>query len=131
MVITNKKILIVSLCFIAFFGIKSCVQTSDSSLERAENNGYFEGVKKGKAKAETEFSQKLEKAKNEYETILQSEKKALELKVSAAFDDGHQQGVKKMSEDIQAAMVINTENKKTKKKKSKQNWNEIISKGGE
>ncbi len=131
MVVTNKKILIISACLVIIFCIKSCIQTRDSNLKRSKDEGYYDGVKKGKSKAETEFSQELEKSKIEYEAFLQSEKNVLEQKVTAAYNEGHHKGEEKMSEDIQAAMKINTENKKTKKKKSKQNWNEIISQGGE
>jgi hypothetical protein len=112
-------------------GIKSCSKTSDSNLQREKEKGYNVGVLEGKKAAESDYTKKMEKLKNDYENLLEKNKNILEGKVTESYNQGVQQGIEKMTEEINSVMTIKTDNKKTKSKKTKQNWNEIISTGGE
>lgn len=121
----------ICLLFMISAGIKSCSKTSDMNLQREKEKGYNTGVLEGKKAAESDYTKKMEKLKNEYEALLEKNKGILEGKVTESYNQGVQQGIEKMTEEINSAMTIKTDNKKTKSKKSKQNWNEIISTGGE
>lgn len=121
----------ICLFFMISVGIKSCSKTSDSNLQREKEKGYNTGVLEGKKAAESDFTKKMEKLKNDYEALLEKNKDILEGKVTESYNQGIQQGIEKMTEEINSAMTIKTDNKKTKSKKTKQNWNEIISTGGE
>lgn len=121
----------ICLFFMISVGIKSCSKTSDSNLQREKEKGYNTGVLEGKKAAESEYTKKMEKLKNDYEALLEKNKGILEGKVTESYNQGIQQGIEKMTEEINSAMTIKTDNKKTKSKKTKQNWNEIISTGGE
>ena len=121
----------ICLFFMISVGIKSCSKTSDSNLQREKEKGYNTGVLEGKKAAESDYTKKMEKLKNDYEALLEKNKGILEGKVTESYNQGIQQGIEKMTEEINSAMTIKTDNKKTKSKKTKQNWNEIISTGGE
>lgn len=121
----------ICLLFMISAGIKSCSKTSDSNLQREKEKGYNTGVLEGKKAAESDYTKKMEKLKNDYEALLEKNKGILEGKVTESYNQGIQQGIEKMTEEINSAMTIKTDNKKTKSKKTKQNWNEIISTGGE
>lgn len=121
----------ICLLFMISAGIKSCSKTSDINLQREKEKGYNTGVLEGKKAAESDYTKKMEKLKNEYEALLEKNKGVLEGKVTESYNQGVQQGIEKMTEEINSAMTIKTDNKKTKSKKTKQNWNEIISTGGE
>ena len=121
----------ICLFFMISVGIKSCSKTSDSNLQREKEKGYNTGVLEGKKAAESDYTKKMEKLKNDYEALLEKNKDILEGKVTESYNQGIQQGIEKMTEEINSAMTIKTDNKKTKSKKTKQNWNEIISTGGE
>lgn len=121
----------ICLFFMISAGIKSCSKTSDSNLQREKEKGYNTGVLEGKKAAESDYTKKMEKLKNDYEALLEKNKGILEGKVTESYNQGIQQGIEKMTEEINSAMTIKTDNKKTKSKKTKQNWNEIISTGGE
>lgn len=121
----------ICLLFMISAGIKSCSKTSDSNLQREKEKGYNVGVLEGKKAAESDYTKKMEKLKNDYEALLEKNKGILDGKVTESYNQGVQQGIEKMTEEINSAMTIKTDNKKTKYKKTKQNWNEIISTGGE
>ena len=121
----------ICLFFMISVGIKSCSKTSDSNLQREKEKGYNTGVLEGNKAAESDYTKKMEKLKNDYEALLEKNKGILEGKVTESYNQGIQQGIEKMTEEINSAMTIKTDNKKTKSKKTKQNWNEIISTGGE
>lgn len=121
----------ICLFFMISVGIKSCSKTSDSNLQREKEKGYNTGVLEGKKAAESDYTKKMEKLKNDYEALLEKNKDILEGKVTESYNQGIQQGIEKMTEEINSAMTIKTDNKKTKSKKTRQNWNEIISTGGE
>lgn len=127
------SLVICAICLLLMIsaGIKSCTKTSDSNLQREKEKGYNTGVLEGKKAAESDYTKKMEKLKNDYEALLEKNKGILEGKVTESYNQGIQQGIEKMTEEINSAMTIKTDNKKTKSKKTKQNWNEIISTGGE
>ena len=117
------KTIIASICLVLIFAIKSCSSTSDYNLQKSRERGYADGVIKGKNEAETVFSRKLEQQKNDYEALLLQKKNELEQKVKDTYHEGVQKGIQKMTEEINSAVTIKTDNKKSKRKKSKQNWN--------
>lgn len=121
----------ICLLFMISTGIKSCSKTSDSNLQMEKARGYNTGVLEGKKAAESDYTKKMEKLKNDYEDLLEKNKNILEGKVTESYNQGIQQGIEKMTEEINSVMTIKTDNKKTKSKKTKQNWNEIISTGGD
>lgn len=127
----EKVSLVICAICLLFIGIKSCTKTTDSNLQREKEKGYNVGVFEGKKAAESDYTKKMEKLQNDYEDFLEENTKKLEGKVTESYNQGIQQGIEKMTEEINSAMTIKTDNKKTKSKKTKQNWNEIISTGGE
>lgn len=112
-------------------GIISCSKASEVNLQREREKGYNSGLAEGRKAAESDYTKKMEKQKNDYEELLEKNKNILEGKVTESYNQGIQQGIEKMTEEINSAMTIKTDNKKTKSKKAKKNWNEIISTGGE
>ena len=122
----------ICLCFILGAGVKSCKKTSEANLKIEKENGYKKGFNDGKQKAEEDFLNILEQNKKNYEFQLEKDKAAFEQRVTESYNEGLQKGIAEMTEEINSAITINTETKqKTKSKKSKKNWNEIISTGGE
>lgn len=121
----------ICLLFLLGAGIKSCSKTSDSNLQREKERGYNTGVLEGKKVAESDYTKKMEILKSDYEQLLEKNRNTLEEKVTESYNQGIQQGIDKMTEEINSVVTIKTDNKKQKSKKSKQNWNEIISTGGE
>lgn len=118
------------LCFILSAGIKSCKKTNDENLKIEREKGYKQGFSDGKIKAETDFTKIIEQEKKDFESQLEKDKVFYEQKFLESYNDGLQKGIEKISEEINSAITIQTEEKQ-KLKKSKQNWNEIISTGGE
>ena len=112
-------------------GIKSCNKGSERNLSNEREKGYNLGLIEGQKAAKSDYTKKMEKLKNDYEALLEKDRKDLEVKVTESYNQGIQQGKDKMTEEINAAITIKTGNKKQKSKKSKQNWNEVISTGGE
>lgn len=116
---------------VAIVGIKGCSNRSVTNLKNEEDRGYKAGFLKGQQEAESTYKRKMEEEINNYEKILSTEKANLEKKVSEAYSNGLHQGIETMTQEIEAVITINEDNKKAAKKKSKKNWNEIISKEGE
>ena len=124
-------VIVICLCCIISTGIKSKKRTNDSNLKIERDNGYKKGYVNGQIKAEEDFSKILEKNKKEYEAKLESDRTVLEKKILDSYNEGLQNGIDKMTEEINSAIKINTEEKQNLQKQKKQNWNDIISKVGE
>ena len=121
------------ICFliVVFVGIKGCSNRSELNLKKEEDRGYNTGFSKGQVEAESYYKKKMEQEINNFENKLSTDKVNYENKVSEAYSEGLQQGIETMTKEIEAVIEINEDNKKATKKKSKKNWNEIISKDGE
>lgn len=124
-------VFLICVIVVAIVGIKGCSNRSVTNLKNEEDRGYKAGFLKGQQEAESTYKRKMEEEINNYEKILSTEKANLEKKVSEAYSNGLQQGIETMTQEIESVITINEDNKKAAKKKSKKNWNEIISKEGE
>ena len=94
----------ICLLFMISAGIKSCSKTSDSNLQREKEKGYNVGVLEGKKAAESDYTKEMEKLKNDYEALLEKNKGILEGKVTESYNQGVQQGIEKMTEEINSAI---------------------------
>ena len=124
-------VFIICLLIVVFVGIKGCSNRSELNLKKEEDRGYNTGFSKGQVEAESYYKKKMEQEINNFENKLSTDKVNYENKVSEAYSEGLQQGIETMTKEIEAVIEINEDNKKATKKKSKKNWNEIISKDGE
>lgn len=124
-------VFLICVIVVAFVGIKGCSNRSETILKAEEDRGYKAGFLKGQQEAESTYKRKMEEEINNYENMLLTEKNNLEKKVSEAYSNGLQQGIETMTKEIESVITINDDDKKVTKKKSKKNWNEIISKGGD
>ncbi|MBR1639341.1 MAG: hypothetical protein IJ688_08145 [Treponema sp.] len=122
-----------AICFLIILssGIKACNNGSERSLSKERERGYNSGLVEGKKAAEIDYTKKIEKLKSDYESLLEKKKNDLEVQVTESYKQGIQQGKDKMTEEINSVITIKTGKKKQKAKKTKQNWNEVISTGGE
>ncbi len=114
------------LCF-----VRSCYITSNGHLKTVRENGYKNGVLKGKRKAEDDCLRKMKQNQAYYENLLEDNKKVFEEKVVESYNQGKKAGEQKMTEEINSAMTINTKNKRKKKKSGKEKWNQVISENEE